>query len=266
MHSLPQNPSRRGDLLRARAPSAQPLARARNARPETRRRPGAPGRCGRRALHRHLRAFCRHPRGPARAAHRDRPRAADRRDRLPNRRDTHRHRLRHARQPRAAPRTGGVRADHRQMPRHLAHPDHGAVAPPRRHDVSQPHRTTRARAPSPSSAPVDRNSARIHRPTRRCVLGHANTLVLDAPSAADLLPKGVQLDSTEATQALNQLESSYDYLIFLADAELTPWSQKAIRHADLVLAVARTRIRTQRARTARRRLRQHRGAPPRHRA
>ena len=56
--------------------------------------------------------------------------------------------------------------------------------------------------------------------------------------AADLLPKGVQLDSTEATQALNELESSYDYLIFLADAELTPWSQKAVRHADLVLAVA----------------------------
>jgi NTE family protein len=66
----------------------------------------------------------------------------------------------------------------------------------------------------------------------------ANTLVLDANRAADLLPKGVQLDSTEATQALNQLESSYDYLIFLADAELTPWSQKAVRHADLVLAVA----------------------------
>ena len=97
---------------------------------------------------------------------------------------------------------------------------------------------------------------------------NANTLVLDANRAADLLPKGVQLDSAEATQALNQLESSYDYLIFLADAELTPWSQKAIRHADLVLAVATDGRRpdTQRARAARRRLRQHRGAPPRHRA
>ncbi len=63
-----------------------------------------------------------------------------------------------------------------------------------------------------------------------------NTLVLDSERAAALLPS--ELDSAEATQALNQLESSYDYLLFLADAELTPWSQKAIRHADLVLAVA----------------------------
>jgi NTE family protein len=67
---------------------------------------------------------------------------------------------------------------------------------------------------------------------------NANTLVLDGARIAELLPQGVPLDSTEATQALNQLESSYDFLIFLADAELTPWSQKAIRHADLVLAVA----------------------------
>ncbi len=64
---------------------------------------------------------------------------------------------------------------------------------------------------------------------------NANTLVLDSARAADLLPP---LDSAEATQALNQLESSYDYLVFVADGELTPWSQKAIRHADLVLAVA----------------------------
>lgn len=63
----------------------------------------------------------------------------------------------------------------------------------------------------------------------------ANTLILDSKRAAELLPA---LDSAEATQALNQLESSYDYLVFLADAELTPWSQKAIRHADLVLAIA----------------------------
>lgn len=67
---------------------------------------------------------------------------------------------------------------------------------------------------------------------------NASALVLDAARAGELLPKGVALDSAEATQALNQLESSYDYLIFIADAELTAWSQKAIRHADLVLAVA----------------------------
>lgn len=66
----------------------------------------------------------------------------------------------------------------------------------------------------------------------------AKTLVLDAAGASEILRKGVALDSAEATQALNQLESAYEFVIFLADAELTPWSQKAIRHADLVLAVA----------------------------
>jgi NTE family protein len=66
----------------------------------------------------------------------------------------------------------------------------------------------------------------------------STTLVLDAAGAASFLPHGVALDSAEATQALNQAESAFDYLIFLADPELTPWSQKAIRHADLILAVA----------------------------
>jgi NTE family protein len=65
----------------------------------------------------------------------------------------------------------------------------------------------------------------------------AKTLVLDAAKADHLLPKGVELDSAEVTQALNALESEYDYVIFIADPELTPWSQKAIRHADLLLSV-----------------------------
>jgi NTE family protein len=66
----------------------------------------------------------------------------------------------------------------------------------------------------------------------------AKTAVLDAEKAAKVTPKGVTLDSQEATHALNELESTYDYVLFVADAELTPWSQKAIRHADLVLSVA----------------------------
>lgn len=63
-------------------------------------------------------------------------------------------------------------------------------------------------------------------------------LVLDSRAAHEMLPKDVALDSAEATQALNQLESSFDYLLFLADADLSAWTQKSIRHADLVLAVA----------------------------
>ena len=65
----------------------------------------------------------------------------------------------------------------------------------------------------------------------------SKTLVLDAAKAAEILPKGVALDSAEATQALNELESIYDYVIFIADVDVTPWSQKAVRHADLVLGV-----------------------------
>jgi len=64
-----------------------------------------------------------------------------------------------------------------------------------------------------------------------------STRVLDAERCAAALPAGTEIDSPEATQALNRLESEADFVIFLADPELTPWSQKAIRHADLVLAV-----------------------------
>jgi NTE family protein len=66
----------------------------------------------------------------------------------------------------------------------------------------------------------------------------AKTIALDAARAAAIVPDGVSLDSAQATQALNALESTYDYVLFIADPDLTPWSQKAIRHADLVLSVA----------------------------
>jgi NTE family protein len=65
----------------------------------------------------------------------------------------------------------------------------------------------------------------------------ARTIIIDANKAAALLPAGVALDSAEATRLFNELESKYDYVIFIADPDLTPWSQKAIRHADLVLGV-----------------------------
>jgi NTE family protein len=48
---------------------------------------------------------------------------------------------------------------------------------------------------------------------------------------------GVRLDSAEATRALNALESKHDYVVFVAENELTPWSEKAIRQSDLVLTV-----------------------------
>jgi NTE family protein len=66
-----------------------------------------------------------------------------------------------------------------------------------------------------------------------------HTALLRATMAKDVLPKGVRLDSAEATRALNALESSYEYVLFVAENELTPWSEKVIRQADLVLAVGR---------------------------
>jgi len=65
----------------------------------------------------------------------------------------------------------------------------------------------------------------------------SKVLLLDAANARDVLPAGTALDSAEATRALNALEGRTDYVVFLADDELTPWSEKAIRQADLVLAV-----------------------------
>ena len=63
------------------------------------------------------------------------------------------------------------------------------------------------------------------------------------------------LDSAEATRRSTRSRARYDYVLFIADAELTPWSEKAIRQADLVLAVgtARRRPDAQRARAAGRR-------------
>jgi len=68
--------------------------------------------------------------------------------------------------------------------------------------------------------------------------GH-RTILVRAATAAEVLPAGVQLDSAEATRALNALEASHDYVLFLAEPEPTPWSEKAIRQADLVLSVGR---------------------------
>src|SRR5262249_29416925 len=63
------------------------------------------------------------------------------------------------------------------------------------------------------------------------------TMLVWPEMARTVLPTSVPIDSTEATRALNALEAKYDYVLFVAEPELTPWSEKAIRQADLVLAV-----------------------------
>jgi NTE family protein len=63
-----------------------------------------------------------------------------------------------------------------------------------------------------------------------------SVLLLTSDEARSVLPPGTPLESAEATHVFNALESRYDYVLFVADPELTPWSEKAIRQADLVLA------------------------------
>lgn len=65
----------------------------------------------------------------------------------------------------------------------------------------------------------------------------ARTLVLDSQSAPDAIKVGARTDSAAATRALNALEAGAEFVLFMADPEATPWSEKVIRHADLVLAV-----------------------------
>jgi NTE family protein len=63
------------------------------------------------------------------------------------------------------------------------------------------------------------------------------TRIIVSKDVHDLLPRGTSFESPLATRALNALEGELDFVVFLADAELTAWSHKAIRQADLVLAV-----------------------------
>ena len=63
-----------------------------------------------------------------------------------------------------------------------------------------------------------------------------------------VLDSRVPLASSEATQWFNTLEGSYDHVIYVADPELTEWSKKALRQADLVLCVGRKPRRASRVR------------------
>lgn len=68
---------------------------------------------------------------------------------------------------------------------------------------------------------------------------NARVLRLDAERFAALIPPGTAPEDAAATEAFNQLESEYETLLLVADYELTAFSEKAIRHADLLLAVGR---------------------------
>lgn len=73
----------------------------------------------------------------------------------------------------------------------------------------------------------------------RAALGvDAAVTLLDGESARELLSAGASLEDPDVTARLNALEAAHDHVLLIADDGLTPWTEKAIRHADLVLAVA----------------------------
>ena len=63
------------------------------------------------------------------------------------------------------------------------------------------------------------------------------TRVLTSAALGEVTAPGAGLASGRTTEALNALEASHDTVIYIADAGLTAWSEKAIRQADLVLRV-----------------------------
>jgi NTE family protein len=75
----------------------------------------------------------------------------------------------------------------------------------------------------------------------------AKILVVDAKTLAAVFPGMRDLESEAVTSWLNLQEARYDYLLYFADAELTPFSRKAIRQADQVILVALHQGRADRA-------------------
>ncbi len=61
------------------------------------------------------------------------------------------------------------------------------------------------------------------------------SLVISSTESVSAL--GAELGTPDATRALNMLERQYRSVLFIADDDLTPWSEKVMHHADMVLAV-----------------------------
>ncbi len=66
----------------------------------------------------------------------------------------------------------------------------------------------------------------------------ASCVVLTGETAQDILGVKGTLESPDAIARLNALEVAHEHMLLVADDVVTPWTEKAIRDADLVLAVA----------------------------
>jgi NTE family protein len=64
------------------------------------------------------------------------------------------------------------------------------------------------------------------------------TILIDETGLNKRLGPSTPTASPEATRLLNSLEMEYEYVVYRTDDHLSEWTQKALRHADLVLSVA----------------------------
>ena len=80
------------------------------------------------------------------------------------------------------------------------------------------------------------------RPMLERIFAASNRIACASSSdIARMLGTAAAAGTDDATALLNALEADHDYVLYFADDALTPWSQKAIRQADLVVAVADVR-------------------------
>lgn len=63
------------------------------------------------------------------------------------------------------------------------------------------------------------------------------TKVLSSSELVSILPACANISGPEATEALNALEQNNDFVLLVGDHTLSDWTEKAIRHADLLLMV-----------------------------
>ena len=66
---------------------------------------------------------------------------------------------------------------------------------------------------------------------------HSGTIVVSSDTLGDVLVRRVN-DDHDLTEALNALESRHSTIVFIADRELTAWSEKSVRQADELLLTA----------------------------
>jgi len=71
----------------------------------------------------------------------------------------------------------------------------------------------------------------------KAATARSDSLVVSSATIGDIVT-GSSASSLEFTEALNAIESRYSTIVFVADSELTPWSETAVRQADEVLLVA----------------------------